>query len=125
MIMFKINKKDYSSNVLADSYVMSRQDVYKAWEDGNGVENRQVVRKRVSGSFSMFFKDMSEYENFLADLEASIDKNTNAITCTVTLNYPTNEEVSILAFYSFEPVRIRDWKWQDAIQKFVVNIRER
>lgn len=125
MIMFKINNKDYSSNVLADSYVMNRQDVFKAWNDGNGTENRQVIRQRVMGNFSMFFEEMSKYEEFLADLEASTDERTKAIACTVSINYPRNEEVRIQAFYSFEPVRTRNWCWQDAIKQFIVNIQER
>lgn len=41
MIMFKVGAGDYSNRVIAGSYNVNSQNVYKSWQDINGVEHRE------------------------------------------------------------------------------------
>lgn len=126
MAVFKINNIDYSDHVLADgSYQVNEADVYESWNDANGIEHRAVLRQKIVGTFNMYFEDMNDYIQFLADYRASKDINTHASNIKISVNNPNIAEKEIEAFISFMPTRFKDWSWNEQINQFSVNIQER
>lgn len=124
MIMFKIGSKNYSGNVVANNYNVSQNSVYKSWSDAFGVEHRSETRKRITGTFTMMFKTIEEYETFLLDLENNRDDDgTNEIL--IAINKPVNITKHINAFIEFETTRKLDGQWNDAIDSFKVTVKEK
>lgn len=113
---------DYSNRVIAGSYNVQTNSVYNSWTDANGVEHRSVIRSRTSGSFDMFFKEMSEYETFVALIEST--KTTGMTVLCSVLSNTTNTMVTGDFFIEFAPVRNRKGDWSDYMERFTVTITE-
>lgn len=69
MILFSINNKDFTHCIKAGTYQVQKNDVYNDWQDGFGMTHHDVYRKRIEGSFDMYFVDESEYLEFLRLIE--------------------------------------------------------
>lgn len=114
---------DYSDRVIAGSYNVQTTPIYNSWNDANGVEHRSVVRPaRTSGSFDMFFKDITEYDTFVGLIE-SLRQNDLTVLCTVKSNN-TNQLVTGDFYLEFAPVRNRKADWSDYMERFTVSITE-
>lgn len=129
MIMFAIKKpnnelKDFSGNVVAENYDVSRNDIFITWNDGFGKEHRRVKRTQVSGTFTMLFEKESQYNVFLSVLQENMNEDgTHKIN--VAINKPRNTSVWIDAYIDFKPKRSRNAMWQDKFDAFTVTIKEK
>lgn len=122
--MFKVGNTDYSNHVIAGAYKVNQNDVPVTWTDGNYTEHRDIVRKRVEGSFDMYFKNMTEWDAFLTVLEANKTDGYYNIT-VVCNNVPSaTAEKTINAFVDIEPTRNRNDFWADFMERFTVTIKE-
>lgn len=122
MVMFKIGAGDYSDRVIAGSYNVNSQNVYKSWQDINGIEHREKIRDKIVGSFDMYFPKIEEYDAFRAVLD-SVRKEDLSYTITVVDNIK-NEVKTIDAFITFQLTRNR-LGWNDIYERFKLNIQER
>lgn len=122
MVMFKVGAGDYSDRVIAGSYNVNSQNVYKSWQDINGVEHREKIRDKIVGSFDMYFPTIDEYDAFRAVLD-SVRKEDLSYTITVVDNIK-NEVKIIDAFITFQLTRNR-LGWNDIYERFKLNIQER
>lgn len=122
MVMFKVGAGDYSDRVIAGSYNINSQNVYKSWQDINGVEHREKIRDKIVGSFDMYFPTIDEYDAFRAVLD-SVRKEDLSYTITVVDNIK-NEVKTIDAFITFQLTRNR-LGWNDIYERFKLNIQER
>lgn len=123
MIVFKIGASDYSNRVVAGSYSVNSQDVYKSWEDINKIEHREKIRERITGTFDMCFLNISEYDEFNASLEAV--KQPDLSYRVVICDNKKNVVKEIDAFISFTLTRNVNGRWNPIYEKFKVNIQER
>lgn len=115
---------DYSNRVLAGSYNVQTKPKYKTWEDANGLEHRTVIRSAVvSGSFDMWFKTITEYNNFVTQVTSSRLTDLT-VPCTIRSN-TTDTEVSSYFYIDFSPVRNRTGKWTDIMERFTVSVKEK
>lgn len=115
---------DYSNRVIAGTYNVNNNPVYESWIDANGTEHRAKIRDRVSGSFNMFFRDLTEYNAFVS-LIASSKLNDESVLCTVAVNNRTPGQYIGYFFMDFKPVRNIKGDWNDFMEQFTVNITER
>lgn len=122
MVMFKVGAGDYSDRVIAGSYNVNSQNVYKSWQDINGVEHREKIRDKIVGSFDMYFPTIDEYDAFRAVLD-SVRKEDLSYTITVVDNIK-NEVKTIDVFITFQLTRNR-LGWNDIYERFKLNIQER
>lgn len=120
--MFKVGAGDYSDRVIAGSYNVNSQNVYKSWQDINGVEHREKIRDKIVGNFDMYFPTIDEYDAFRAVLD-SVRKEDLSYTITVVDNIK-NEVKTIDAFITFQLTRNR-LGWNDIYERFKLNIQER
>ena len=123
-IMFKVGTTDYSANVIDNSngYKVQRDPIYTEWTDANGRDHRSVYRTRVTGSFTLFFKTLENYESFCLDMAAH-QNNDSSHTCTVYDNN-SNTEVTSDFFLTYTPVRHRTDMFTDYIAAISVTIKE-
>lgn len=122
-IMFKVNNTDYSSKVVAEEYAVRSVPQFKSWQDANGREHRSVYRDKISGSFTMYFPTITDFDNFCALLD-SVQKNDTSYPCTVWVNNKNTNATSDF-FIEFDAQRYRDLKWADQVGQIKVSIEER
>lgn len=122
--LFKIGTTDVSDNIVRGSYMVNRIDVYKTYEDANGAAHRRFIRKKVSGTFQMFFKYMEDYADFVELLETNKNASTFAVGCTMYDNY-SGELFTIDAFIDFEPTITQDATLREYMQILDITIEER
>ena len=65
MQLFNIAGVNLTSYIVAPSYEINQQDEYKEWEDGFYITHRDFKRTRISGKFTMKFRDKEKYYFFL------------------------------------------------------------
>lgn len=125
-IMFKVGSVDYSNKVI-DGYAVQSDPEYDSWTDANGREHRSVIRERVNGNFTMFFKTIDEYNAFCLNVHNTM-KNDTSNPCVVWDNLK-GTNVSDDFFLSYTPSRSRGDgagdTWGDMMGKVKVTIKER
>ena len=122
-VMFKIGNTDYTDKVVSDSFTVRSVKQYTGWTDANGNEHRSVYRTQISGSFSLYFPEISDYDDFCTDLENS-EHNDTSVTATVWVNN-LNSAVTADFFLDLNPARYIDAKWADMVGKVSISIKER
>lgn len=122
-IMFKIGNTDLSSKVVSEGYAVQSEPQYKAWTDANGSEHRSVYRQQISGTFTMYFPEIADFDSFNTLLQTHIENDTS-VQCMLWVN---NQNSSVLSNYFIEcdASRYRDAKWADMVGKVKVSIKER
>ena len=71
-----IHGVDYTPYIVQGSYNINTEDVYESWEDGNMVEHRIIVTRKIKGSVQIVCSEMprgKSVTDFLADLAAVTD----------------------------------------------------
>lgn len=104
--------------------MVNRIDVYKTYEDANNATHRRFLRKKVSGTFQMFFKYMEDYADFVELIEDNRNASTFAVGCTAYDNY-TGELYTIDAFIDFTPTITQDAGLREYMQVLDITIEER
>ena len=121
---FEIGSTDYSAHVIAGTYNVNNKPQYRTWEDGNHKTRRTKLRDQIVGSFNMFFRTESEYEDCLDDIEDAKDSTKdNAVSISITVNN-TLTQANTYAYLDYELVRNIDGAWEDYFEVFTVKIEE-
>lgn len=63
-IFFRIADTDLTAFADIQNYNVNEEDVYQSWTDGNWIEHRNVVRRRVSGELKLGFANAAAFEAF-------------------------------------------------------------
>lgn len=122
MAVLNLNGVDYSGNVMVGTYKVNSTDVFDTWMDANGVNHRQILRKRVSGSFTMQFRNISKYDEFVQHVEES--KTVGGwIPCYLFVNN-LNTSKSCKMFVDFLPDLDRQNGARNYVPAFEVNVEE-
>ena len=103
-MLFSIGTTDYTRKIRQGTYTINAYDVYKEWQDANCDIHRSILKRRVSGSFTMYFGNQEVYQTFLNDLEA-VRNNDGSFTVGLMVN---NEHTFIGGadmFIDFRPTR--------------------
>ena len=121
---FKIGTTDYSGHVIAGSYKVNNEPQYQTWKDASQRTHRQKLRDQVVGSFDMFFRTVSDYEDFKSKIAAAKDSEDDSVSISVTVNN-TSTQADIHAFVDYKLVRNIDGAWNDYFERYTVTIEER
>lgn len=119
-----IGNVDYSNHVIAGSYNINQKIQSSKWDDANYRTHKFKQRDKIVGSFDMFFRTVTDYEGFKADLDDAQAPDDDSYSISLTINN-ISEQRRINAFIDYELVRDIDGKWQDYFGRFTVNIEER
>ena len=123
--MVEIYDTDITNYIVEGTYNMNAFDSSESWEDGNFVEHRIIVKKKVSGSFDVVCSNRANsitVADFLALWNSAV--NNGVVTIGVDV---LNEGVfkSVDAYYSIENKthdRAGDGSFIDV---FTISIKER
>ena len=125
-IMFKVGDTDYSAHVIdsTNGYKVQTDPIYTEWTDANGIDHRSVYRDRTTGTFTLFFRSIDEYQSFCTVM-ANSRQNDTSYRCTVFDNNSNTQVVSNF-FITYTPVRHRtDDLLDDYVAAISVTIKER
>ena len=122
-IMFKIGETDLSNKVIAEGYTVGSEAQYTAWTDANGREHRSVFRHQISGTFTMYFPEIEDFDAFCLLVEAN-RANDTSLPCTLWVNNLNGTRTSDF-YIDFDATRYRDAKWADMVGKVKISIKER
>ena len=120
----KIGTTDVSSYIVADTYSVYNQPVYKVYEDANGVTHKRFIRNKISGSFDMFFRSLTDYTNFVTLIGTNTSATDFSVTCTV---YDTKRSAAytIYAFIDFKPTIALDGTLSEYMKVLNIELEER
>lgn len=123
--IFKLNTVDYSSHVVAESYAVNYIDIYDEWTDGGQIKHKDVIRRKLSGTFQMYFKSDTDLQTFLTALtNCKTTSNTYPVTMKANNDTVASLQSSKNVFLDFAPVRKRDATWADTFEVFDVTVEE-
>ena len=88
MELFTLGYKDYTRNILLPTYTINLEPVSETWTDANGRLHSTTFRTKISGSFTMQFDSLTDYYNFMQELQAVRSDEENYYT--VSSLYITN-----------------------------------
>ena len=122
--LLKIGTTDVSSYIVADTYSVYNQPVYKVYEDANGVTHKRFIRDKISGSFDMFFRSLTDYTNFVTLIGSNTSATDFSVTCTV---YDTKRSAAytIYAFIDFKPTIALDGTLSEYMKVLNIELEER
>lgn len=120
--LFVINNTDLSNSILEGSYNINEHDESKTWTDGDYIEHRYGGRKRVEGSFSFRFLNVSQFNAFV-DLMAAQKQTGDYYIVTLRVNN-INTTKTINAFISYDAGLNQRSNLQLDIPEIKINVRE-
>ena len=95
-----VSSTDLTKYIVAGSYKVNTKDAYESWEDGNMLEHRIIVTRKVEGSFEIGCSDTLGGIS-LADFLALWDAATDNGVATIGVYVPNlNEFKAINCYYS-------------------------
>ena len=124
MELFVVDGIDFTEHIKVPSYKVNRTPVYEEWEDGNYLKHREITRTRVSGSFTVLFDDVLDFDQFVLTIESLIENSdTGAIPMTVYIN---NKVITaeINAFIKYTPANEKPIYGIEKVSGFEVSIEE-
>lgn len=123
--IFKLNTTDYSAYVVAEDYNVNLKPIYQEWTDGGQVKHRDIVAKKLQGTFQMYFDTAAHLQTFLTALtNCKTTANTYPVQLKANNDTIASLQTSKNVFLDFEPVRRRDAMWADAFEVFEVTVEE-
>ena len=124
MYLMKINTTDISDNIVRDTYAVSREPVYKTYEDANGVAHRRLIRHKIKGKLQLFFPNLTDYATFKTLLENNRSATDYSVACTVYDNI-SGSYYTVNAFIDYSPTLKRSASMVEYLDKIDVTIEER
>lgn len=123
MELFTLGYKDYTRNILLPTYNINEFPVSESWQDANGVTHSTTFRTKISGSFTMVFDSLSDYYNFMQELDTVRSASENYYN--ITSLYITNRnriDTSINMMINMTP--ILNPKARGGIEELAITLEE-
>lgn len=126
MELFKMGEYDLTPHIVVPTYKVNNLPKYEDWVDANYVTHREVVRHCLSGSFTVKFWSIDEYDEFLeaVDATAMID-NSHHVTAYAANEDSAQTMKSAYVFIDFDPEQVLPVIGTEDDDGFEVTITER
>lgn len=122
-ILFKVGTTDYTGNVVQNTWDVNKLPVYKEYKDANEEKHKRFLRNKISGSFKMVFKDLTDFAAFQTTLDNARSATNFTVFCTVYDNKHSTTE-TINAFIDFKPGLRQSVGLEEYIEPFTVTLEE-
>lgn len=121
--LFKISTTDLTGNVVQNTWDVNNLPVYKTYKDANEETHRRFLRYKISGTFQMVFKDLTDYATFKALIDSNRSASNFTVPCTVYDNM-SGTQVSINAFIDYKLGVRQTVGLREYMEPFEVTIEE-
>ena len=115
---------DITEHINPKSYSMNSEDQYESWEDGNYVEHRIYVRKKIRGTFEVALYGKNGMD-FAAFKQIWDDATENDVALLNVWVQNENRLVGIYAYYKFTGTIHREMLNGQCFDKITVEVTER
>lgn len=122
MILATVNGEDITRYIDKDTYKVNHEDLYESWLNANFVENRIIVRQKVSGSFNIRCGNGLTLAHFLSNWYGAVD---NGVVTLGVFVQSKNAFEAIEAYFSFEGQKHVQHSNGAYYDELTVNIQER
>ncbi len=122
--LFKISTTDLTGNVVQNTWDVNNLPVYKEYKDANEETHRRFLRNKISGTFQMVFKDLTDYATFKSLLDTNRSASNFTVPCTVYDNM-SGTQVTINAFIDYKLGVRQTVGLAEYMEPFTVTIEER
>lgn len=105
VINSRLVSRDITNFIIEGSYKMDSSDVYESWKDGNKIEHRIIVGKKINGSFQVVCSNRTNsitLSTFLSYWNNAV--RNGVITLGVYVNN-TNKFEAIEAYYTMDNIK--------------------
>ena len=121
--LFKIGTTDLTGHVVQNTWKVNKLPVYKTYKDANEETHKRFLRNKVSGSFQLVFKDLTEYAAFNTLINSKRSASSFTVPCTVYDNI-SGTQISINAFLDYDLTVKQSAGLDEYIEPFDVKIEE-
>lgn len=121
--LFKIGTTDLTGHVVQNTWNVNKLPVYKTYKDANEETHKRFLRDKVSGSFQLVFKDLTEYAAFNTLINSKRSASSFTVPCTVYDNI-SGTQISINAFLDYDLTVKQSAGLDEYIEPFDVKIEE-
>lgn len=121
--LFKIGTTDLTGHVVQNTWKVNKLPVYKTYKDANEETHKRFLRDKVSGSFQLVFKDLTEYAAFNTLINSNRSASSFTVPCTVYDNI-SGTQISINAFLDYDLTVKQSAGLDEYIEPFDVKIEE-
>lgn len=121
--LFKIGTTDLTGHVVQNTWKVNKLPVYKTYKDANEETHKRFLRNKVSGSFQLVFKDLTEYAAFNTLINSNRSASSFTVPCTVYDNI-SGTQISINAFLDYDLTVKQSAGLDEYIEPFDVKIEE-
>ncbi len=121
--LFKIGTTDLTGHVVQNTWKVNKLPVYKTYKDANEETHKRFLRDKVSGSFQLVFKDLTEYAAFNTLINSKRSASSFTVPCTVYDNI-SGTQISINAFLDYDLTVKQSAGLDEYIEPFDVKIEE-
>lgn len=121
--LFKIGTTDLTGHVVQNTWKVNKLPVYKTYKDANEQTHKRFLRDKVSGSFQLVFKDLTEYAAFNTLINSKRSASSFTVPCTVYDNI-SGTQISINAFLDYDLTVKQSAGLDEYIEPFDVKIEE-
>ncbi len=121
--LFKISTTDLTGNVVQNTWDVNNLPVYKTYKDANEETHRRFLRNKISGTFQMVFKDLTDYATFKGLIDSNRSASNFTVPCTVYDNM-SGTQVSINAFIDYKLAVRQTVGLREYMEPFEVTIEE-
>lgn len=123
-MLFSIDGLDFTQCIKMGTYQVNKVDVYNEWSDGFGMNHHDIYRKRIQGSFEMYFVNESDYEDFLNYVE--VNKTAGGyLPVTLFINNTNDWENDVNVYLTMELKNEIPYIGMGKYSGFTVNIVQR
>ena len=122
--LFKINTTDLTGNVVQNTWQVNNLPVYKEYKDANEETHRRFLRNKISGTFQMVFKDVTDYATFQGLLATNRSATNFTVPCTVYDNI-SGTLLTANMFVDLKPTLMQTVGLKEYMKPFDVTIEER
>lgn len=123
-VIFKLGTTDWSWCVVAENYNVNYENVYNEWTDGGQVKHRDVIRRRLQGTFLMHFPAESDLQDFISNLNMIERENHTYLVYLKNNNDDIEDLTSTYMFIDYKPVRRRSPSGEDVFDTIEVTVEE-
>lgn len=124
-MIFKVGTTDFTNNVVIGSYEVNKVPVYDEWEDASGTIHRIKTRDRISGSFEIFFRTLTDYATFLTAVTNNTSSSNLSVKVSLAINNANTTVTDVYVYMDYAPVRDVDGTRNDYFKVISVTIEER
>jgi len=121
--IFKMGEVDYSTSILAPNYQVNETPIYREYTDCNYTVHREIARKKIKGTFTLYFTEKEDFKAFADYLKTNTLLDGSVLVSVYVVN--TMEVVDRYVYITWEPKHDIPFYGSKKVDGYEITIEER